>query len=124
MGKYKRRKYSNKEKAFEIDVERKGLNYYEQDGKIIVADNLEVMNTPERHFMFKEMLFSFSIEAKAVVKLVFDSPTELMEIGLESGRGISRESLMKYLRRQKNWPFQTIQETFKEIKSGLKELTE
>jgi len=99
-------------------------NYDEIEGTLIAEGNLSRPQQPDRAYFFKEMLSILSEEAQEVCKLVFDSPAELMEMAIGSReKGINKNNLTKYLHHQ-GWPFRVIKSTFKEIKSGLKELGE
>ena len=79
--------------------------------------------SPERECLFRELLSLFSTEAKEVIKLVLDSPAELIDIALTSRtrKAITLHTLTRYLRHQ-GWPLPTINDAFAEIKIGLKEL--
>jgi len=97
------------------------LNYEQWENELIASENIEISETPEREFLFRELLSILSEEAKEVTELIFNTPTELIEIALETGRGITRHAIFKYLRHQ-GWVVPAIKNAFNEIRLGLREL--
>ena len=93
------------------------------DPNWIINQTVNPCPSPEREFLFWELLELYSNEAKQVIKLVLDSPTELIDIATKSktSRSLSRFTLERYLHHQ-GWPLSVIEQTFNEIKTGLREL--
>ena len=100
------------------------IQIYEQSDWII--NNIKnPLPSPERECLFRELLGLFSDEAKEVVRLVLDSPTELIDMALASKtyKTINIYTLTRYLIRQ-GWVLPAIEGAFAEIKTGLTELRE
>ena len=91
---------------------------FELDEKLMIQGNLPRPITPERAYLFKEAIELLSDDAKDIVRIIFDTPTELIEMAMGREKGINRNNLTKYLRHQ-NWPLHVILDSFKEIKSVL-----
>ena len=76
-------------------------------------------NTPEEYLFFKEILKELSFDAKEVVKIVFDTPVDLIKmLPAKQPRGINKHQIQKHLRRQ-GWTFTRIWKVFQEIKESL-----
>lgn len=89
---------------------------------IITNTNCEKINnnTPEEYLFFKEILKELSTDAKEVVKIVFDTPTDLINmLPKKQPRGVNKHQIQKHLR-QRGWKFLRIWKTFREITENLK----
>jgi len=93
----------------------------EFENEILTRGNLSRAPSPERTFLFREMLARLSKEAQEVVSIVFDTPSELIEMTMGREPGINKNNLTKYLRTQ-GWKYPAIKNAFSQIISGLKEL--
>lgn len=89
-----------------------------------VASNvtdLELSNSPiqEELVFFIDILKKLSSDAKEVVKIVFDTPMDLIEmLPKKQPRGMNRHQIQKHLRR-KGWSFSRIWKSFEEITKNL-----
>jgi hypothetical protein len=75
-------------------------------------------NNPENRAVFNDGLNKLSKEAKEVVKIVFNTPSELVEFVRYHNKGeykITMDILRDYLRHY-GWKHHIIEKTFKEIK--------
>ena len=88
------------------------------------------MLNPEEALIAKERterfqnLTGLSQEAKQVVKLILDAPSEITE-QIKDGRGTHRYSLNKLekvIRKEFKWSWKVIWQSFREIKDWLDEL--
>jgi len=76
--------------------------------------------TPEDNCLFKEIVLGLPEDAKEVVKIVFNTPIDLMKmLPKKQPRGINKTQTQKYLRQQYGWSFSRIQKAFTAIKKGL-----
>jgi len=76
-------------------------------------------NTPDEYLFFKEILMGLSADAKEVCKIVFSTPTDLINmLPTKQPRGVNKHQIQKHLRRR-GWKFTRIQKVFQEIKKGL-----
>ncbi len=73
-------------------------------------------NNPEMIYEKKDSFNHLSAEAKEVIKIVLNAPTELSELFSTNGERVSKDNLKQYLRRTKRWKHRVIDEVFKEIK--------
>lgn len=75
---------------------------------------------PEDILFFKEILEELSSDAKEVIKIVFETPWELIQmLPPKQPRGINKHQIKKYLRNQ-GWPFPKILISFQELTESLK----
>jgi RNA polymerase sigma factor (sigma-70 family) len=83
--------------------------------------DLELTNSPmqEELVFFVDILKGLSSDAKEVVKIVFDTPTDLIEmLPKKQPRGISKHQIQKHLR-HRGWSFSRIWKSFGEITESL-----
>lgn len=74
-----------------------------------------------RGIQFKEMLTTLSSEAKEIIELLFNSPSEFTELALEGTRRISPYFIKNFLLKN-GWGHGTIKKALAEIKNGLNEI--
>lgn len=86
-----------------------------------ISNNQKGFVDQERKHQFKEMLTSLSNEAKEIIELIFNSPSEFTELALEGTRRISPYFIKNYLLKN-GWGHNTINKTLTEIKNGLNEI--
>ncbi len=86
-----------------------------------IVQDLELSNSPvqEELVFFMDILEGLSSDAKDIIKIVFDTPMDLVEmLPKKQPRGISKHQIQKHLRQQ-GWPFSRIWKSFKEITESL-----
>lgn len=81
--------------------------------------DMQLAANPERIAMVREMVAGLSAEAKEVVDIVVNAPSELAEHIRRSGMGMSQASIRDYLR-YRDWGFPDINRVFQEIRDFLK----
>ena len=96
---------------------------YNDTNDMRIIDNIPSPSNTERSYLFKEILYGLSVEAKIVCRIIFRCPSELMGIitKTETNHGLTQRSIRKYLR-SKGWVIPTIDRAFREIKLRLNEL--
>lgn len=73
----------------------------------------------EEILFFKDILRELSSDAREVVKIVFNTPVELIDmLPKKQPRGINKHQLQRHLHRQ-GWSFPRIWKTFEEIARSL-----
>lgn len=77
--------------------------------------------TPERRCLFKEIVQGLSSDAREVVKIVFETPLDLINMigSLDQPRGVTKRQIEKYMKRE-GWTFYRIRKIFGEIEKSLK----
>ena len=115
--------YSIEDKLKEDGVDE-GLHHFDFADKVSRSEfdekirALENRQNPERIIGFWQTLSKASSEAQDVVKLVFDTPRELVQmIALKRKQPyMTAACLKKYLRKKLKWRASTINRVFKELK--------
>jgi len=80
-------------------------------------DQLTTSRTPEQDVSFMSVLEGLSDEAKTVCKIIFESPNEFLELNRPKlSRGRVKEKL-----RELGWSWSMIWDSFREIKTALRE---
>jgi len=97
----------------------------EVKAQIIIHDNwcedkiLSSKPMQEELVFFKSILKELSSDAKEVVKIVFNTPTEMLKMmPAKQPRGINKHQIQKHLKR-KGWTISRIWKSFEEITKAL-----
>jgi hypothetical protein len=75
--------------------------------------------TPESTLKLKDWLESLSEEARQVVRIILDGPAEVLDLGVDGCKCITRKMLREYLREQ-GWQWKVIHRVMVELKEGIK----
>ena len=80
---------------------------------------LSIKGLQEESLFFNDILKELSSDAKEIVKIVFNTPTELIEmLPTKQPRGVNKHQIQKHLRRN-GWNFSQIWNAFGEITKAL-----
>jgi len=86
-----------------------------------IKHEVELSSKPmqEELVFFKSILKELSSDAKEVVKIVFNTPTEMLKMmPAKQPRGINKHQIQKHLKR-KGWTISRIWKSFEEITKAL-----
>ena len=86
-------------------------------GNFSIIDNISKSIKHDKICSFANLIIELPNDAKEVIKIVFETPAELMDmLPKKQPRGINKTLLIKYLRKH-NWTFPKIWKAFDDIKS-------
>lgn len=99
------------------NAQRKRGNEKRRIAYELLAIPIEIeTRTPESRCLFKEAIKGLSSDAKEIIKIVFETPMDLVGmLPKKQPRGLNKSQIGKYMRSQ-GWGFPRISKAFAEIK--------